>query len=704
MLTAHNVRPEAAASYYESEDSYYAQEENACGSRWYGKLAEQVCLEGEIDTEDFRRFIYGRAPNGTRIRGVSNAEKKTRGGYDLTFSAPKSVSIQALVWKDPQIIKAHREAVEAVLKEIEKKYSTVEIRTNGQRRKEVTGKLAIATFTHAISRKMDPQLHTHAIIMNTSYCSDGKWRALRNEGFFKDNRRSLGVMYQRELASRLQELGYGVVWKPNDTFDITGYTKEQLRVFSQRTVEIESIAEQKGAKGWREVKHISLQNRPTKKLENPQTLQRQWRVKAKEIDLNPVTPGKVVPLPIPKVPDEVVPRPNAKATDKSIPRPKTQTPDNVIPLPVAPTPQRVVPRPKLKTPDKAIPRPITKASKEKLQKRTESKPSRWTPERLQALEYLRPKHIEAEHWIELVTESAIHPRVAAQYFVSLEGPEAREYLLNYAMGQFSGHGLQHTTKAVEKFLDRYEHLDQGGLWCEGRPFNGEPWGQLKPHSPITEKKDSDRFVLRLQNGKEIHLSKPDDYQPELKERKYESIPKAYKNLPSHRSHYAFADDLDDLTHETNEVWLTEGAKSGASLYSFNKDAIALNGVNGGYSKDDNGKRYLDDHLKQYNWRNRIVVLCPDKDPPNKEKTLRNVAVSMHRLGRLLEQEGAKVYVAEMPGYDSGKLGIDDWLARGNSLKELDYSTLDEWAIESPWIDHDLAIREFEMEQDEGMEY
>lgn len=692
MLTAHNVRPEAAASYYESEDSYYAQEENVCGSRWYGKLAEQVCLEGSVDPEDFSRFIYGRAPNGTRVRGASNAGTKTRGGYDLTFSAPKSVSLQALLWKDPQVIKAHREAVDAVLKEIEVKHSLVEIRTNGQRRKEVTGKLAIATFTHATSRRMDPQLHTHAIIMNASYCSDGKWRALRNEGFFKDNRRSLGVMYQRELASRLQELGYGVTWKPNDTFDITGYTKEQLRAFSQRTVEIESIAEQKGAKGWREVKHISLQHRPTKKLENPRTLQHQWQSKAKEIDLNQVTPGKVVPLPVTKTTDDAVPLPKVKAPSTSTPRPKTKKLDNVVHLP------------KLKTSDKAVPRPLTKANKEKPQQKRREKPSRWTPRRLQALEYLRPKHIEQKRWIELVTESAIHPRVAAKYFVSLDGPEAREYLLNYAYGQFSGHGGQYATKDVQLLQGRYEHLDAGGLWCEGQPFNGEPWGQLKPNTPVVEEKDRDRFVVKQRNGKEIHLPKPEGYQPELKERKYESIPKAYKNSPSHRSHYAFAHDLDDLTHETKEVWITEGAKKGAALYSFGKDAIALNGVNGGYRKDDNEQRHLDDHLKRYNWQNRNVVLCFDKDPPEKEKTLRNVAVSMHRFGRLLEQEGAKIYIAEMPGYDSGKLGIDDWLARGNSLKELDYSTLDEWAIESPWIDHELAIREFEMEQDEEMEY
>lgn len=78
--------------------------------------------------------------------------------------------------------------------------------------------------------------------------------------------------------------------------------------------------------------------------------------------------------------------------------------------------------------------------------------------------------------------------------------------------------------------------------------------------------------------------------------------------------------------------------------------------------------------------------------PEKEKTLRNVTVSMHRLGRLMEQEGAKVYVAKIPGHDSGKIGIDDWVARGNTLEKLHYSTLDEWVIESPWIDHETEPR------------
>ncbi|MBX9837526.1 MAG: relaxase domain-containing protein [Silvanigrellaceae bacterium] len=160
-------------------------------------------------------------------------EKERRGGYDLTFSAPKSISVLALVHKDKEVLQAHRDAVLTALTVIEKDYAKTRVGDNTQREIENVKKLIIATFEHDTSRELDPQLHTHCVVMNLIHREDGEWRSLHADDF-RNFSKYFGMVYQNELAHRVQKLGYEIEVNENGTFDVKGVPKDLLLHFSKR--------------------------------------------------------------------------------------------------------------------------------------------------------------------------------------------------------------------------------------------------------------------------------------------------------------------------------------------------------------------------------------------------------------------------------------------------------------------------------------
>lgn len=220
---------------------------------------------------------------------IFKKSNERRPGYDLTFSAPKSVSLRALVGNDNNLIKAHREAVEASLKVVEQEYSQVRIRESGksERNIETTGNIAVATFEHDVSRKKDPQLHTHCVIMNYTKKSDNSWRSIHQDGFFYDSKK-IGLIYQNELAKRVKNLGYEIAINSNGTFDIKGYSKEQLNIFSKRTEQMNEM----GAKSQKEKTKIVKNKRDKKDEEIPrEVIHKSWVNEFKKA-------GLVHPIPI----------------------------------------------------------------------------------------------------------------------------------------------------------------------------------------------------------------------------------------------------------------------------------------------------------------------------------------------------------------------------------------------------------------------
>ncbi len=162
---------------------------------------------------------------------------------DITFSAPKSVSIIALVADDKRVIEAHKEAVAAALKHAEAVIQS-RITEGGATRTETTGMGAFAVFQHDTTRAGDPDLHSHAVMINATRTADGQWRAIENRDLFK-LQRELDLHYKSELAVRLADLGYEIRATKHG-FEIAQVSEAVIREFSSRSDAIEVYLREKG--------------------------------------------------------------------------------------------------------------------------------------------------------------------------------------------------------------------------------------------------------------------------------------------------------------------------------------------------------------------------------------------------------------------------------------------------------------------------
>ena len=234
------------ASYYE-KDGYYAKDDpdHKAASAWAGTGAGELGLDGEVDAGVFRAVLEGKVPDGsdTRLgRKAKDGEITHRPGRDLTFSAPKSVSVAAFVGGDARIVDVHDRAVKATLGWVEAKAAETRMQDPATGRMVRVGaqKIVAATFRHDTSRNLDPQLHTHAVLANMVKGADGKWRTMANEGLY-ERQKLIGMLYRNELARGLGRLGYAIEKTHADgRFEIAGVSREVVDAFSTRRAEIEA--------------------------------------------------------------------------------------------------------------------------------------------------------------------------------------------------------------------------------------------------------------------------------------------------------------------------------------------------------------------------------------------------------------------------------------------------------------------------------
>ncbi len=279
-----------AETYYEekySHDDYYSEKQQVVG-QWFGRGAEELGLSGEIATEDFRAVLRGLRPaSGEVLVHKANGYDDRRAGWDATFNAPKSVSIQGLVGDDHRLIEAHRKAVSRSLEELEH-YALS--RRRGGSEWVVTSNIVAARFDHIAARPAsgvkdgygpDPHLHTHVVIANMTRRPDGQWRLDPIEIYRAQSFAT--AVYRSELAGEVQQLGYEIRIAGRDgRWELDGYTREQVMAFSRRRQDIEQALAREGLAGAEAAQNIAHRTRLSKDHRDEQALKEEWRSRAQE--------------------------------------------------------------------------------------------------------------------------------------------------------------------------------------------------------------------------------------------------------------------------------------------------------------------------------------------------------------------------------------------------------------------------------------
>jgi conjugative relaxase-like TrwC/TraI family protein len=116
-----------------------------------------------VDKALFTELLKGKLPDGSDLTRIQDGVNKHRPGYDLTFSAPKSVSIMAMLGGDKRLIDAHNQAVTEAVRQLETLAAT-RVMTDGKSETVLTGNLIVAKFNHDTNRNQEPQIHTHAVV------------------------------------------------------------------------------------------------------------------------------------------------------------------------------------------------------------------------------------------------------------------------------------------------------------------------------------------------------------------------------------------------------------------------------------------------------------------------------------------------------------------------------------------------------------
>ena len=279
MVSLKNISNIAAAAHYYERDNYYTTGEEARErSVWWGKGAARLGLAGRVDLDIFRQVLDGQLPNGHDIKAGTTGQE--RAGVDVTFSAPKSLSVLAEVGEDHRLRDAHDRAVTKALEYLEREAAQARVSVEGDRKTVHTDNFIIARFQHDTSRSLDPQTHTHAVIANATERPDGTWRALSNEQLY-EHKMAAGAVYRAQLALEVQRLGYDIEKTHADgRFEVRGFATGQLQHFSQRALTIRDAMEQRGLSGAKAAERATLVTRSAKGDVDRAQLQQEWRLRA----------------------------------------------------------------------------------------------------------------------------------------------------------------------------------------------------------------------------------------------------------------------------------------------------------------------------------------------------------------------------------------------------------------------------------------
>ena len=288
--------------YYEREyvtGDYYTEDAHAVRGQWSGLGAQELGLEGEVDKGAFESVLEGKDGSG-RLQLIPGevGTGKHRAGWDFTCSPEKSISIMALVGGDPGIVEDVKAANAKAMIELER----FALAKDRDRILETTGNLVIASFKHETSRKLDPQLHIHNVVMNMTRRRDGKFVALETREMFAAQSFVKNV-FHADLAQRLKARGYAVEVRDNGTVAIRDIPQALVDEFSKRRrKDIEPYLLARGQSGARAAEKAALRTRAVKDRDiDPEVLLAYWKATAKDqgVDLEAIRERAGLQVPSP---------------------------------------------------------------------------------------------------------------------------------------------------------------------------------------------------------------------------------------------------------------------------------------------------------------------------------------------------------------------------------------------------------------------
>lgn len=274
----------SAAKDYYSHGDYYGSEGMGI---WFGEGAKEIGLKGEFNAKSDKTFIEilnGELTNGQTLGRKMRDGIQHRPGLDLTFSCPKSFSIQMLLYANKEervaMEKAMTNAVTTTLSFIEKQGYVIARKGNGGKEKEKLNKLTFVTFNHTTNRNLEPQAHMHCFLANVAKCKDGKFRSISYDKVL-EHTKFLGQIFRNELALEVKKLGHELTTKilsdGSSSFELASIHPDLIKAFSTRREEIVELCKLYGVTTKEGRDKIVINSRKAKKSVKLEEVLNVWK-------------------------------------------------------------------------------------------------------------------------------------------------------------------------------------------------------------------------------------------------------------------------------------------------------------------------------------------------------------------------------------------------------------------------------------------
>ena len=299
MRVFHQKNTAAAIEYYTELSEYYGPGSEKKRGVYFGKGAARLGLSPgrQVDEETFSKLCRNIDPRTESDRLTERNHANRRVLTDLTFSAPKSVSLMWGLTEDDRLLDALQQSVLQTMEDVEQDVMSRVNHRRGEMSLKKTRNLVGVAWTHTTSRPVgdhpDPQLHVHATIINATHdVQKDRWTAadlsavVRDSGYYE-------ALFQSRLAGRIQQLGYRIE-RSEHNFEIKGMSRSLIEKFSRRTEQIDKRAKALGIEN-KDVKDaLGAMTRGNKahNLVPPDELPDKWRSRLTDEETNQVEAAK----------------------------------------------------------------------------------------------------------------------------------------------------------------------------------------------------------------------------------------------------------------------------------------------------------------------------------------------------------------------------------------------------------------------------